>query len=193
MNKVAIFVAILVLSAACMVEIQAQGECSLFTKQNQCQEHQDCVWCAGRGHEAFCAPTGACPSPVPSHHVCNKTQYCCPDAKQCLTPTNRSCSSGEDSACSEGEVCCPLTKICVKPSGVPCKSTCDNNEEYCCPDALHCLTPTNPGVFCDPNDKNSCNGGDVCCPLTKICVKVGRPCVPAAAAVGDQLFFLRKK
>ena len=174
MNKLSIVFAALALSAIFIVEIQAQGECSLYTRQSQCQEHQDCDWCAG--DSPFCAPTGECPS---YHHVCNKTQYCCPDAKQCLTPTNRSCAS--DTACSNGEVCCPLTKICVKPSGVACKSTCDNNDEYCCPDALHCLTPTNPGVFCDPTNKDSCSNGDVCCPLTKLCVKVGRPCTPAVA------------
>ena len=185
MNKVAFFAAVLALTVVYIVEIEAQGECSLYTKQSQCQAVKDCTWCAG--DFPFCAPAGGCPSPM--HHVCNSTQYCCPDAKQCLTPTNRSCSS--DSACLNGEVCCPLTKICVKPSGVTCKSTCDNKEEYCCPDALHCLTPTNPGVFCDPNDKDSCKDGEVCCPLTKLCVKVGRSCTPAVAH--EHLFFLRKK
>ena len=184
MSKVAIFVVALVLSAACVVEIQAQSECSLYNKQSQCQNNQDCEWCAGDA--PFCAPTGECPAHRP---ICNKTQYCCPDAKQCLTPTNRSCAS--DTACSNGEVCCPLTKICVIPSGVACKSTCDNNNEYCSPDALHCLTPTNPGVFCDPKNKDSCSDGDVCCPLTKLCVKVGRPCTPAAS--DEKPFFLRKK
>lgn len=47
---------------------------------------------------------------------------------------------------------------------------------YCCPDAKHCLTPTNPGVFCA--DDASCTRDEVCCPLTKLCVKVGEVCTP---------------
>ena len=182
MNKLSIVLA-LALSAIFIVRYKHKAM-FLVHEAKSVSGTQDCDWCAG--DSPFCAPTGECPS---YHHVCNKTQYCCPDAKQCLTPTNRSCAS--DTACSNGEVCCPLTKICVKPSGVACKSTCDNNDEYCCPDALHCLTPTNPGVFCDPMDKDACSNGDVCCPLTKLCVKVGRPCTPAVA--DKQPFFLRKK
>ena len=190
---------ILIVSVLCIVSLaRGQGECSLYHKETQCNMHSDCAWCTRTGHESYCTPASTpCPSPAPSHSICNKTQYCCPDAKQCLTPTNHSCASGPD-ACSKGEVCCPLTKICVEPSGVDCKSTCDNDDEYCCPDALHCLTPTNPGVFCDPSNKDSCpSDGQVCCPLTKICVNVRRPCTPATTVNDEESFvtklYLRKK
>ena len=33
---------------------------------------------------------------------------------------------------------------------------------YCCPDAKHCLTPTNPGTLCDPADKKACPTSQVC-------------------------------
>ena len=105
--------------------------------------------------------------------VCKSTEYCCPDAKHCLTPLHISCL---DSACATGEVCCPVTKICVTP-GAPCVSPCPGNDDYCCPDALHCLTPTNPGVFCN-GDASNCKQGEVCCPITDICVSVGEACTP---------------
>jgi hypothetical protein len=37
----------------------------------------------------------------------------------------------------------------------------------------HCLTPTAPGKFCTDA---SCATNEVCCPLTKLCVKVGAEC-----------------
>ena len=107
--------------------------------------------------------------------VCKSTEYCCPDAKHCLTPTKTSCLHDED-ACASGDVCCPLTKICVTP-GAACKSSCADQGTYCCPDALACLTPTNPGVFCD-GDNAKCGANEVCCPLTKLCVKAGDKCSP---------------
>merc|ERR1711937_787559 len=36
--------------------------------------------------------------------VCKVTEYCCPDAKKCLTPTSTSCLT--DDACGDGQVCC---------------------------------------------------------------------------------------
>jgi len=105
---------------------------------------------------------------------CKSTEYCCPDAGACLTPTSTSCLHNE-SACASGQVCCPLTKICVIP-GNPCTSPCLDSGSYCCPDAKACLTPANPGVFCD--SATSCASGEVCCPLTKLCVKAGAECTP---------------
>lgn len=106
--------------------------------------------------------------------VCKSSEYCCPDAKKCLTPTKKSCKS--DTACGEGQVCCPLTKICVIP-GKPCASPCADSGTYCCPDALKCLKPTNPGTFCKA--EGDCNKGEVCCPLTKLCVAPGADCKPS--------------
>jgi len=103
---------------------------------------------------------------------CPATTYCCPEANKCLKPTSTSCKDNAN-ACGSGEVCCPLTKICVVP-GADCASPCSGTGSYCCPDAKHCLTPTNPGVFCDTS--NPCNSGEVCCPLTKLCVSVGGAC-----------------
>ena len=108
--------------------------------------------------------------------VCKYTEYCCPDAKHCLTPTKTSCASDVDAACGTGEVCCPLTKVCVTP-GAACTSPCAADTEYCCPDAKHCLTPVKPGTFCTgPGTQGSCGSGEVCCPLLNECVTVGAAC-----------------
>jgi hypothetical protein len=104
---------------------------------------------------------------------CNSDQYCCPDAKHCLTPTHTSCLS---SSCPSNEVCCPLLKICVKV-GDACVSPCQDQGSYCCPDAKHCLTPV-PGIFCNGSASN-CKKGQVCCPVTDLCVDVGAPCIPS--------------
>ena len=47
-----------------------------------------------------------------------------------------------------GEVCCPLTKLCVIPGVVCTPPPVCTSSEYCCPDALHCLTPVEPGTLC---------------------------------------------
>lgn len=68
--------------------------------------------------------------------VCKDTEFCCPAAKRCLTPTEmcwppgctlESCSS--DAECGRGNVCCPLTKICVTP-GAACASPCADQGSY---------------------------------------------------------------
>jgi hypothetical protein len=105
--------------------------------------------------------------------VCAATEYCCPDAKACLTPTKTTCAS-EGDKCPTGTICCPLTKLCVKP-GKPCVTPCATTE-YCCPDVHMCLTPTKPGSLCSAN--SDCGAGGVCCPLTKLCVSVGKKCIP---------------
>jgi hypothetical protein len=107
--------------------------------------------------------------------VCEASEYCCPDAKKCLTPTKTSCKKDKN-ACASGDVCCPLTEICVTP-GKDCDytSTPCTTSEYCCPDAKACLTPTNPGVFCGA--ASDCKSDEVCCPLTKLCVSAGKSCV----------------
>merc|ERR1711998_559630 len=79
--------------------------------------------------------SSAAPPPSPSPTVCHVTEYCCPDAKHCLTPTNVSCSSGGASDCTKDQACCPITKLCVDV-GAPCKSPCADQASYCCPDAL---------------------------------------------------------
>eukprot|EP01047_Picozoa_sp_COSAG01_P028223 COSAG01_NODE_1889_length_8979_cov_6.682770_4_plen_202_part_00 len=116
------------------------------------------------------------PSPAPS--VCHASEYCCPDAKHCLTPTKKTCKK-DASACTDGEVCCPLTKLCVKV-GAACSSGCPKSA-YCCPDVRKCLTPAHAGVLCDPSKgAKACDGDkEVCCPLTRECVTVGQACVPA--------------
>jgi hypothetical protein len=54
--------------------------------------------------------------------VCHASEYCCPEAKKCLTPTQKTCLT-DASNCTGGEICCPMTKLCVKP-GATCKSPC---------------------------------------------------------------------
>jgi len=46
-------------------------------------------------------------------------------------------------------------------------------DEYCCPDALHCLKATTRSCL---KDANVCGKEETCCPLTKLCVTVGVPC-----------------
>lgn len=121
------------------------------------------------------------PSPAPS--VCHASEYCCPDAKHCLTPTEKTCAAAGDK-CDAGEVCCPLTKLCVT-AGAKCVSPCPATS-YCCPHALKCLTPTNPGTLCDPNGDAACKSGELCCPLTKECVAVGGECKPPLAAQEEE-------
>jgi len=116
---------------------------------------------------------GPGPSPGPSPAVCKATEFCCPDAKKCLTPTHTSCAADGDAACASGDVCCPLTKICVTP-GADCVSPCQGS--FCCPDAKACLTPVHPGKFCGALHK--CKSDEVCCPLIKECVKAGATCTP---------------
>lgn len=114
---------------------------------------------------------GTTPPPPPPGTGCADTEYCCPDAKACLTPTKTSCLN-DANACASGEVCCPLTKLCVKP-GKACASPC-STKEFCCPDAKACLTPVNPGVLC--SGASDCRRNEVCCPLTNLCVTAGAKC-----------------
>lgn len=108
--------------------------------------------------------------------VCKNTEYCCPDAKHCLTPTKVTCDpSNFLDTCAAGQACCPLTHLCVDV-GAPCTSPCASNNSYCCPDALHCLTPTNPGTLC--SGASDCKSDEVCCPITHECVAVGDKCTP---------------
>jgi hypothetical protein len=162
--KLITFCCILLISFGCIEYTLSQSQCTLIHNPKTCKDNE-CEWCT-TGKRPFCSIPGTCPS---GKKECNSTEYCCPDAKHCLTPTNVSCVDGGNEACAKGEVCCPLTKICVKP-GNPCETPC-GVEEYCCPDAKHCLTPVNPGVFCNPKDKDACgDNGDVCCPATHIFV-----------------------
>ena len=112
-----------------------------------------------------------------SNRTCSATSYCCPDAKHCLTPTKVSCKGNDGSAdasvCSSDQTCCPLTLLCVDV-GAPCTPVCEGS--YCCPDALKCLKPTNPGTLCASAD--DCEDGTVCCPLTHLCTKPLAPCTP---------------
>ena len=121
--------------------------------------------------------------------VCADTEYCCPDAKHCLTATKTSCLK-DASACASGEVCCPVTKLCVKP-GAPCNTTCHaagnkwGVNDYCSPTQQYpgfeshwCATPTDPGVLCSSdsdciNDKWS---NAKCDAVTNLCVTIREAC-----------------
>merc|ERR1712054_510636 len=78
-----------------------------------------------------------------SCHDLHTSEYCCPDAKKCLTPTSTSCKD-DATACGDGEVCCPLTKICVKPGADCVAPPVCKSSEYCCPDAKAALPPPSP-------------------------------------------------
>merc|ERR1712166_138380 len=132
--------------------------------------------------DLYDVPTNSTPSPSPPGR-CEGNEYCCPDAKACLFPTETSCKD-DDNACGKGEVCCPLTKICVLPRK-PCVSSCKDAGSYCCPITKHCVTATNPGVICH-GDKE-CQPGEACCPTTKVCVKLGATCNPNPPSFSDIL------
>lgn len=129
--------------------------------------------CLGHDDEALTCSHQATPSTSSLAKQCLDIDYCCPDAKHCLTPSTQSCL--KDIACPSGMTCCPLTKLCVTV-GKACTSPCSSSSDYCCPDALKCLSLTNPGVLCMAD--SSCGDGDICCPLTKLCVKAGATCTP---------------
>ena len=144
---------------------------------------------------------------------CLASEYCCPDAAHCLTPSNVTCDpSGPESQCG-GATCCrestcrcadvcqlvshsamhpplslsaALTKLCVTV-GRRCTSPCAAKTEYCCPDAKHCLTPAAPvPKLCSA--AAPCVSGQVCCPLTKICVIPGTTCDPTHEGVAEGPF-----
>ena len=124
-----------------------------------------------------CNPIGWTNTAPPPYRACGAAEYCCPGGK-CAAPTKTSCAV-DPTVCAADEDCCPLTKLCVKLSG-PCTTTCSDLRSYCCPDALHCLTPVNPGHFCTgPGTQGSCATNQVCCPITMECVSVGAACTPA--------------
>jgi hypothetical protein len=73
-------------------------------------------------------------------------------------------------------VCCPVTKLCVKPGADCVAPPVCKSSEYCCPDAKHCLEASTTSCAADAK---ACDGNKdfpVCCPLTKLCVKVGAEC-----------------
>eukprot|EP00756_Hemistasia_phaeocysticola_P040197 Hpha_TRINITY_DN16850_c1_g8::TRINITY_DN16850_c1_g8_i2::g.153009::m.153009 len=110
---------------------------------------------------------------APRAGCADNTTYCCPEALHCLAP-GASPVPCPDGTCADGKTCCPLTKLCVTVNE-ECTPICPKNS-YCCPDALHCLAPTNPGVLCSKDAP--CKSDETCCPLTHECVRVGAPCNP---------------
>jgi len=144
----------------CVAKVSLTPNCNTYSTEATCEAHATCVW-----SDFGCV----------AKNVCEATEYCCPDAKRCLAPTHISCAK-DATACKSGQVCCPVTKICVIPGANACISPCKGNTTFCCPDAKACLAPTNPGTFCASVD--DCKGGEVCCPLTKLCVKEEGACTP---------------
>ena len=109
--------------------------------------------------------------------VCSANEYCCPEAKACLLPvTPRTSCVDDESVCGTGHVCCPVTKICVNP-GIACTPppVC-GDDAYCAEDIGACLTPTNKGVLCDPEDGSSCPTPSICNIETNLCVNIGHKC-----------------
>jgi hypothetical protein len=106
-------------------------------------------------------------------------EYCCPDAKHCLTATTTTCR--ESANCGSDETCCPLTKLCVKV-GAPCAPPC--KDSYCCPGSGKVSQPR-PLEFCpasclasrvaDPQLGGSRLASTVRCPTATRC-SVQRQC-----------------
>ena len=122
--------------------------------------------------------------------TCSDSEYCCPDAMKCLTPSKTSCKGNPDACGTGGAVCCPLTEMCVSV-GSACTSACQapwaEKALFCCPDAKACVAPTDPGVLCATD--SDCKQGHVspviCCPLTKLCVTAADACQPGDPATAS--------
>ena len=107
--------------------------------------------------------------------VCSREQYCCPDAKKCLTPTRQFCGSNA-TACPANQACCPITQICVIP-GATCKSPCTDTTTFCDPDIRECVKTALPAHFCEKHEH--CNSPERCNFLTHLCgTETGDRCKP---------------
>jgi hypothetical protein len=126
------------------------------------------------------------PAAPPPAHACKSTEYCCPDAKRCVTPTKTACEpSNSNAECKHGDVCCPMAKICVTP-GAACKTPCGAglfcSGVYNTQRVLEnvCLHPDHPGHFCNATGfEGLCPSMyQRCCPLTSMCVSIHGTCTP---------------
>merc|ERR1711959_713212 len=81
------------------------------------------------------------PSPKPPKPPeVDTREYCCPDAKKCLTASSVSCAKNATVCSKEKEypVCCPLTKLCVKPGADCTPPDACLDTVFCCPEAKKC-------------------------------------------------------
>merc|ERR1712178_454416 len=98
---------------------------------------------------------------------------------KCLKPSATQCDpSSHVHTCTDPAfpICCPVTKLCVAPGADCVAPPVCSSKEYCCPDAKHCLEASTTSCA---SDAKACDGNKefpVCCPLTKLCVKVGAAC-----------------
>jgi hypothetical protein len=112
--------------------------------------------------------------------ACRASQYCCPDAKKCLTPLSSNASivscSTNPNACEANQVCCPLTKLCVDVGGDCTPPPECGGSAFCHFETSTCRTPVTPQVVCVTSA--DCGKSNVCDPITKTCVQVGSACTP---------------
>jgi hypothetical protein len=112
--------------------------------------------------------------------ACVASQYCCPDAKKCLTPLSSNASivscSADPNACEANQVCCPLTKLCVDVGGDCTPPPECGGSAFCHFETGTCRTPVTPQVVCA--SAADCGASGVCDALTKTCVSEGQSCTP---------------
>lgn len=118
--------------------------------------------------------TGACDTKDPTgtqHHCCSAAEpKYCPNADYLSTVTHLEVWAEG----AEGDFHLEIDWIGAGDrSPAPAAPVCSDTE-YCCPDALHCLTATKTSC----KGTGTCDNGLTCCPLTELCVEVGKACTP---------------
>lgn len=100
----------------------------------------------------------------------NGTQH--PDLKCTVVEGKQNCtpSHPNQGQPSSGVVECDPTTLHLTIFDAPCE-----HDKYCCPDAKKCLKASSPAQPC-AHDASVCGAGEVCCPLTQICVTPAAPC-----------------
>lgn len=101
-------------------------------------------------------------------NVCTINEYCCPDAKKCLKPTNplKSCAA-DATVCAAGQACCPVTKICTTP-GITCTPPTECSSDDICTVNGYCFTPVKGGTCAATSD---CTDGNTCNVYVGLCGK----------------------
>jgi len=120
--------------------------------------------------KAICPDT---PAVLQSTPKCNATtEYCSSFSGTCVRPKNIPCSQVP---CDAGFKCDTTTELCIFDTEKPCDNPCQKTS-FCCPDTKQCAAPVlEDGNTCKTND--DCDDKRSCCPLTSLCVELGKSCL----------------
>mmetsp|Transcript_100916 Transcript_100916/g.175178 ORF Transcript_100916/g.175178 Transcript_100916/m.175178 type:complete len:175 (-) Transcript_100916:352-876(-) len=112
-------------------------------------------------------------------------EFCNDVLKKCATPIAESCAD-MNQTCSSPDfpICDPVTKLCVR-QGADCTppAACESGH-YCIPKVNKCAEPT---YMSCAEDSTVCDSSDqpFCCPVTKLCVKLGANCTSPCMTSGS--------